>query len=147
MERRGKRERERRGVAEGVTAGRRGSKSESSQPCVMLRLAIRFLVGREAGEMIRYIYQADLSGAAAATARRGIPLIWCLTSSQSGCVSANKYIHYFLTLTHCISSENIKWKEERGRARNDRLTVQKKNAVCCRKGEKVPEGERQTCRL
>lgn len=49
MERREKRERERerRGVAEGVTAGRRGSKSESSQPCVMLRLAIRFLVGRE----------------------------------------------------------------------------------------------------
>lgn len=104
MERRGKRERERRGVAEGVTAGRRGSKSESSQPCVMLRLAIRFLVGREAGEMIRYIYQANLSGAAAATARRGIPLIWCLTSSQSGCVSANKYIHYFLTLkTHTVS--------------------------------------------
>lgn len=33
---------------------------------------------------------------------------------------------------------------ERDRARNDRLTVQKKNAVCCRNGEKVPKGERHT---
>lgn len=37
-------------------------------------------------KMIRFIYQADLSGVAAA-ACCGPPLIWCLTSSRSVCLS------------------------------------------------------------
>lgn len=67
----------------------------------MLHPSIRFLVGRQEERVkwldifIKQIYQADLSGAAATAACCGVPLIWCLTSSQSGCVSANKYIHYF----------------------------------------------------
>ena len=52
--------------------------------------------------MIRFIHQADLSGAAAATARCGVPLISCLTSSQSDSVSANKYIHYFSLSAHIV---------------------------------------------
>ena len=55
--------------------------------------------------MIRFIYQADLSGAAAATACCGVPLIWCLTSSQSGLRLGKQIYPLFLTLTqrHAIS--------------------------------------------
>lgn len=54
----------------------------------------------------------------------------------------------FLTLgTHTISvlrALNEIGRRERDRERNDRLAVLKKNAVCCRNGEKVPKGEKQT---
>lgn len=53
-------------------------------------------------EMIRFIYQADLSGVAAASACFGVPLIWCLTRSRSGSVSSDKYIHHFLLSAHIL---------------------------------------------
>lgn len=57
------------GAGAGVEAG---VKSESDQPGVMLHLPVRLLVGREGeggggrgekNEMIRFVHQADLSGA------------------------------------------------------------------------------------
>ena len=51
------------------------------------------------------------------------------------------------TETCYISIESINrqgGRRERDRARNDRLTEQKKNAACSRNEKKVPEGERQT---
>lgn len=97
--------------------------------------------------MIRFIYQADLSGATAATACCGVPLIWCLTSSQSVCLGKQIYPLFLTLSTHTLSvlrALSERGRRERDRARNDRLTVQKKNAVCCRNGKKVPKGEKQT---
>lgn len=51
--------------------------------------------------MIRFIYQADLSGAAA-TACCGVPLIWGLTSSQSVCLGKQIYPLFPTLGTHTV---------------------------------------------
>ncbi len=98
--------------------------------------------------MIRFIHQVDLSATAATACCEGA-LIWCLTSFQSVCLGKQIY-PLFLTLytrtTSLLRALNERQRTEsvRERARNDRLTVQKKNAVSCRNRKNVPKGERQT---
>lgn len=90
----------------------------------MLHLSVRFLVGREEeeGEKLRFIYRADLSGAAAA-ACHGAPPICCVTSSSS--VSLNISIHSHPGRTYCSTTESIKWKTDEREKYKEQKIVQK----------------------
>lgn len=59
-------------------------------------------------------------------------------------ISHSGYTYSIISLLRALSERGGERERARDRARNDRLTVQKKNAVCCRNGEKVPRGKRQT---
>lgn len=132
-----RRRRKRCGGGGGVTTGRRRGKSESGWPCIMLHLSIKFLVGRKKrGYMIRFIFQADLSGVTAAITCWGVTLIWSITSSQS-CkqIDLLTLLYTHILVLRALSDRR---RRETYRPRNERLTVQKKNAVCCRNERKVP---------
>lgn len=58
-------------------------------------------------------------------------------------ISHSGYTYSTISLLRALNERGGS-ERARDRARNDRLTVQKKNAVCCRNGEKVPRGKRQT---
>lgn len=77
-----------------------------------------------------FIYQADVSGAAAVTACC-VPLIWCLTRSQSSQTNICYFSLSPINIYIYISIESIKWQREKGESPSQKWQIKSATAKCC----------------